>query len=259
MTIEIDALRKSLCTAFCNNVAVGTVDSKTVSISLPISSRDGDHVVAYATQTTGGWRVSDMGSTLMRLSYENDLSKLLTGARLKLFSSVLSESGLQEDDGEIFTEVPADSLSNALFTLGQGVIRLEDLGLWTQNRVESTFYDDLRSVITSTVPAEDLIENYIVPNVQAAESYPVDFFIKTQSNPLYIFGVLNKDKAMLSTIIIQHLRASGTKFDAMIVYQDIDGIPRQHTKRLMSAANDTVASIDDLDAIKEKIQHRRTA
>lgn len=259
MTIEVDTLRKSLCAAFCNNVTVGAVDSKTVSISLPISGRDGDHVVAYATQTTGGWRVSDMGSTLMRLSYENDLSKLLTGARQKLFASVLSEGGLEEDDGEIFTEVPADSLSHALFTLGQGVIRLEDLGLWTQNRVESTFYDDLRTVIAGVVPAEDIIENYIVPNVQAAESYPVDFFIKTQGNPLYIFGVLNKDKAMLSTIIIQHLRAAGIRFDAMVVYQDIDGVPRQHAKRLMSAANDTVASIEDSDAIKEKIQHRRAA
>ncbi|TCT10954.1 uncharacterized protein DUF1828 [Paralcaligenes ureilyticus] len=195
----------------------------------------------------------------MRLSYENDLSKLLSGARQKLFTSVLLESGLQEGDGEIFIEVPADSLSHALFTLSQGVIRLEDLGLWTQNRVESTFYDDLRRLIVETVPTEDLAEDYIVPNVPAAENYPVDFFIKTNGNPLYLFGVLSKDKAMLSTIIIQHLRASGAKFDAMIVYQDIDSIPKQHTKRLMSAANDTVASIDDHDAIKEKIKHRRAA
>ncbi len=259
MTIETNALRENLCAAFCNNVEVGVIDSETVSISLPLSGRDGDQVVAYATQMTGGWRVSDMGSTLMRLSYENDLSKLLTGARQKLFSSVLAESGLQEHDGEIFTEVPADALTGGLFTLGQGVIRLEDLGLWTQNRVESTFYDDLRAIIADIVPDADLVENYIVPNIEGAENYPVDFYIKTQRNPLYLFGVLNKDKAMLSTIIIQHLRASGAKFDAMVVYQDIDAVPRPHTKRLMSAANDTVASIGERDAIKEKIEHRRAA
>ena len=76
----VEALRESLCATFCRDVAV-VQRAGALAVSLPIAGRDGDHLTAYVTPTTGGWRVSDKGATLMRLSYENDIAKLLTGAR----------------------------------------------------------------------------------------------------------------------------------------------------------------------------------
>ncbi|SFB74546.1 protein of unknown function DUF1828 [Polaromonas sp. OV174] len=229
------------------------------AISLPIVGRDGDHLTAYVSTQTGGWRVSDMGATLMRLSYENDLSKLLTGARKKLFLSVLQESGLTEDDGEIFIDVPADALSKGLFSLGQGATRVEDLGLWTRTRVESTFNDDLKAVLLDVVGQDDLVEGYEVPGISNSENYPVDFYIKTPGLPLYVFGVQNRDKARLTTIILQHLAAQTQKFNSMVVYSDVDEIPKLDAKRLMNATNDSVASIADRDVIAAKIVHRMAA
>jgi len=195
----------------------------------------------------------------MRLSYENDLSRLLSGARERLYLAILEESGLKEDDGELFTEVALDGLVTGLFALAQGVLRVEDLGLWTRTRVESTFSDDLRTLLRSIVGAEELIENYEVPGLPNAESYPVDFCIKTSGVPLYIFGIQNKDKARLTTIILQHLAKHQQDFNSMVVYSDVDEIPKADTKRLMNAANDAVASIDDADVIRSKITHRLRA
>lgn len=226
------------------------------AVSLPIVGRDGDHLTAYVSDQTAGWRVSDMGATLMRLSYENDLPKLLTGARKKLFLAVLQEAGLTEDDGEIFIEVPADALSKGLFALGQGATRVEDLGLWTRTRVENTFNDDLRSVLLDIVGVNGFIEGYEVPGISNSENYPVDFYVKTPGLPLYVFGVQHRDKARLTTIILQHLSAHNQKFNSMVVYSDVDDIPKIDAKRLMNAANDAVASIGDSIVIRSKIAHR---
>ena len=258
MTATAEALRESLCATFCRDVAVVQREGA-LAVSLPIVGRDGDHLTAYVEPTTGGWRVSDKGATLMRLSYENDLSKLLTGARERLFNTVLQESGLQEDDGELFTEVPADALSMGLFSLGQGTTRIEDLGLWTRNRVESTFTDDLRAVLIEAVGHDNVVEGYEVPGLPGAENYPVDFFVRTPGAPLYIFGINNKDKARLATIILQHLAAYTQRFNSMVVYSDVDDIPKADARRLMIAANDAVPSITERDGIKAKIAHRMAA
>ncbi len=258
MNATVESIRSSLCSSFCRDVVV-VERAGELAISLPIVGRDGDHLTAYVSPTTGGWRVSDKGSTLMRLSYENDLSKLLAGARERLFNTVLQECGLQEDDGELFIDVAADALSMGLFALGQGAARIEDLGLWTRTRVESSFADDLRSLIIEAAGAENVIEGYEVPDLPSAESYPIDFYIRTPREPLYVFGVGSRDKARLATIILQHLAAHDQKFNSMIVYADIDDIPKPDTKRLMVAANDSVPSITERNGIRAKIAHRMAA
>lgn len=217
MSETADTIRKTLCAAFCEDVAV-TERLGMSAVSLPILGRDGDHLTAYVEPMTAGWRISDKGATLMRLSYENDLNKLLSGARERLYSTVLLESGLQEDDGEIFAEVPLDGLTIGLFSLARGVARIEDLGLWTRSRVESTFSDDLRELLREIAGADRIIENYEIPSLPSAESYPIDFYVQTPGVPLYIFGIQNKDKARLTTIILQHLTQQGQDFNSMVIY-----------------------------------------
>ncbi len=258
MTEAAEAIRESLCATFCKDVAVHQRASG-VAVSLPLVGRDGDHLTAYVSAATGGWRVSDMGSTLMRLSYENDLSKLLTGARDRLYQTVLKESGLLEDDGELFVEVPAAELSRGLFTLGQGVTRVEDLGLWSRTRVESTFKDDLREIVIAAAGSDKVIEDYQVPDIPGAENYPVDYFVNTPREPLFVFGVSNRDQARLSTIVLQHLQSHHLRFNSMVVYSNIDDIPRPDQKRLMIAANDSIPSIGERSSIVAKIQHRMAA
>lgn len=255
MNIDIEALQSSLCRTFCSDVSVMVRDDK-LSVSLPMSARDGDRMTAYLSPIAGGWRVSDMGTTMMRLSYENDLGRLLTGARGQLFETILKENGLFEDDGELYLDVPADALTRGLFTLGQGLTRVEDIGLWTRNRIESTFYEDLKELLREFVPSQDMDEGYIVPGLPSAESYPVDYLIRTGGRPLYLFGVNGKDKAMLTTIILQHLQQSSHSFESMVVCANIDEIPKQDRRRLMNAANDVIPYIQDAPAIRKKIEHR---
>ncbi|WP_431286369.1 DUF1828 domain-containing protein [Roseateles chitinivorans] len=143
-------LQERLCELVCQEMQLVERRGQWM-VSLPFEGRDGDHLVAHLTQQGDGWRISDRANTLMRLSYENDLPKLLSGARGRLYEQVMRESGISEDDGELFIIVGADDLARGLFRLGRGMSRLEDLGLWSRGRVESTFYDDLNSVLRNVV------------------------------------------------------------------------------------------------------------
>lgn len=260
MSIDLGKIRKDLCGRLCEEIAVQSFGQggDEFRVSLPLVGRDGDHVVAYVKPVAGGWRVSDMGSTMMRLSYDNDLGKLLSGGRLKLFETILSESGLKEDDGELFAEVPLDAVARGLFVLGQGVTRVGDLGLWTRTRVDSTFWEDLTSAVMGAA-GEAVEAQYIIPGLPKSESYPIDYFIKTSGRPLYLFGVPSREKAMLTTIIIQYLREHQQHFDSIAVFSDMDQVPKQDIRRLMNAANDVVPSIEDTEAIQRKILDRIAA
>ncbi|HRL20325.1 MAG TPA: DUF1828 domain-containing protein [Alcaligenes sp.] len=259
MNLNLDALRTELCHAFCNHVEVAAHSPDEAVIHLPMTARDGDYLSAYVQTSGGGWRISDKGITMMRLSYEHDLDRLLVGARERLYQTVLKETGLQDEDGELFLYVPANALINGLFALAQGIIRIEDMGLWTRTRIESAFYEDLRHIIESFVPQELRVETYSVPEVPDAAHYPVDYLIKTPGKPLYLFGVLNRDKARLATIILQHLSRHAPPFDSMVVYADMDDIPKPDVRRLIAAANDIVPSIHDKDIVLQKIKHRLAA
>lgn len=258
MNINIQDLQKSLCSSFCRDVIVSKNQEKIV-VSLPLVARDGDRLNAYIVPTNSGWKVSDMGTTMMRLSYDHDLSKLLSGSRLDLFESTVSESGLKEDEGEIFVETSGDNLVKGIFNLGQGITRIEELGLWTRSRVENAFYDDLTRIVYDSAPVGSILQDFILKDVPSAKDYPIDYRIETVGRPLFIFGVNSRDKARLTTIILHYLQQQNVSFDSMAVCSNIDDLPKPDRNRLMNAANDIVANIEDKAAIKKKIEHRLVA
>lgn len=254
MMIDIDTLKNQLCTAFCTSIDVRQHQQGAI-VSLPLYDRDGDAFTVYLDSHAGGLQLSDIGNTLMRLSYEHDVDKLLSGSRGKLFDMIVGDAGAIADDGELLLQTPADRLIPALFSFGQMMSRISDLSLWSRQRTASTFHDDLKYALAKILPTTDILEDFIVPNLQGASHYPVDFVIKSD-RPLYVFGAHNKDKARLVTIVLQYLKMHHVNFDSLVVCANVDELPRQDVSRLMSAANDVVPDFSELDVLEEKIKHR---
>ena len=251
-------LQQHLCTMLCREVQVVERRGQ-LMVSLPFEGRDGDHPVVHLSQEGEGWRLSDLAKTLMRLSYENDLSKLLSGARGKLYEQVLRECGVSDQDGELVVKAGAEELVQGLFRLGRCICRLEDLGLWSRGRVESTFYDDLNSVLRDVVGGDRLIRDYVDPDVPASENYPIDFYVQGARAPLYLFGVKGADKARLTAITLQHLKTYAGNFDSLVVVNDLGDVSKADIERLAKVANDMVFGLDDKRAIRDKIDHRLRA
>ncbi len=250
-------LEETLCRALCGSVKVQKRGEALWQVATPWTFPDGDGYSIYVSPApTGGLRVSDQGLTMMRLSYENDIAKLREGTRGRLLTQVLADAGLSEDEGEFYLDATADELGASVLRMGQALTRVHDLTFLNRLRVESTFYEDLREKLQAVVGVERLTEGYTVPGVANASDYPVDYFVSGGAAPLYLFGVPNRDKARLATIILQHLIAAGQEFNSMIVFQNMADLPRPDLSRLTNAANDMIDSLDATNDFERKLLRR---
>ena len=257
MTMDTEQLKEVLCKSLCEQAEVRLSEEGLWKVMTPFSFPDGDAYSLYVKHLpTGGLRVSDAGLTLMHLSYDNDLDKLRDGTRGKLLQQILAETDLIEEDGEFFIDSPADQIGLSVFRFGQALTRVHDLTFLNRLRAESTFYEDLRELLKDIVGQDRLREAYVVPEVPRGGDYPVDYFVSDSATPLYLFGVPNRDKARLATIILQHLIAAGRDFNSMIVFQNMSDLPRADVSRLTNAANDQVDSLDATDDLRRKLLRR---
>nr|WP_244103431.1 DUF1828 domain-containing protein [Burkholderia gladioli] len=227
---------------------------------MPLTETDGDYVTVWARSTLGGWRLEDAGSTLMRISYDSDVSSLLRGPRRSLLDKMLLEYGARLDEsGQVVSESSEADLGHSLLRFGQAILRANEVKAWSRQRVASTFLEDLKSNLVEIVGADRVMQNYSVPGVPSADDYQVDFAIDGAREPLFVFGVSSKDRARLATIVLQHLQQHLQSFNSIVVFQNASEIGTGDLRRLMNAANDMVDSIDARDALERKIRHRLAA
>jgi len=250
-------LSNLLCSQLCASAKVVEWKSGIWRIQTPFLFPDGDSYVLYIQQLPNGkFKLSDMGNSLMHMSYESDIQKLRDGTRARLLEQILAGSDVLEDDGEFYVETSLNEIGSSIFQIGQALTKVHDLSFLDRVRGENTFYDDLRALLHTCLKEDQLHENYIVPDIPRAKEYPVDYHISGGSLPVYLFGVPNKDKAQLTTIILQYLNGAQCCFTSMIVFQDMEKLSRPVVSRLTNAANDQIASLDAEQDLRRKINQK---
>jgi len=252
--MKINEVKQLLCNSFCRDIGFKETRNGAI-VSLPIFDMDGDAFSIYLSEITGGWRLSDGASTVMRLSYENDLDTLLKGSRFDLFNNYVVEAGAEYDDGEFTMQIPADQLVMGLFEFTRLLNRISDLALLKQHRVVSTFKDQLREALFSLLPSDQIHENYRVPGLPNADDYVIDYMVEAET-PLFLFGASNKDSVRLSIITMQYLEKHDINFNSLVILEDSSKLPTQDLNRLMIAANDIIPNLHEMQAIEKKIKHR---
>ncbi|MCA0246317.1 MAG: DUF1828 domain-containing protein [Proteobacteria bacterium] len=251
-------MEKSLCEALCAEVRIVARPNNVFAVSTPLTFPDGDSLPIFLRRLPeGGVEFTDMGNSLMRLSYETDAPALREGTRGRILSQLLAEFGLEDRRGELVLAVPGHQTGLGVFKFSQALTRVHDLSFLNRVNVESTFYEDLRKDLEEIVGDRRMILNYTVPAI--GPDYPIDYFIPGSRLPLYVFGVPNQDKARLATIVLQHLLSNGQIFDSAVVFRDADLLPRRDFNRLANVANDIVTSADATEDLTRKIKHRLAA
>lgn len=128
MNLDIEKLRNSLCELMCAEVNIIARKRNLLLLETPFAFSDGDPYQLYIKELPGGiLRLTDMGHTLMHLSYENDLDKFRDGTRGKLFEQIKSETHIEENNGEFFIDTPIANLGFNIFRLGQALTKINDL------------------------------------------------------------------------------------------------------------------------------------
>jgi len=257
VTIDTTALRELLCARLCEDVGVSERPDGELMLRTHFTFPDGDgYPFHLAESPAGGLRLSDLGHTLMHISYEHDIDTFLTGTRRMLLDQIVGESGINYEAGVFSVDTSTELLPAAIFGFGQALTRIYDLTLLSRTNVGSTFYDDLADYLTSFIDDAKLERDYL-PQVPNAEAYPVDYRIEGSSNlPLFLYGVPNRDKARLTTIMLAYFHLYRLEFESIIVFENQAEIPRSDLARLSDVGGEMISSLESTTDLNRKVLRR---
>jgi len=245
VNLDINKLQSTLCQLMCAEVKIRFKNDKLLAVETPFYFADGDPYQIYIKEMPGGIvRLTDMGHTMMHLSYENDIDKFREGTRGKLFEQIKAETFVDETEGEFFIDTPIETLGFNIFRLGQAMTKINDLTFLNRARAESTFYEDLKEQLYKVVGEEKITNDYYYEDMDNSRDYPIDYKIEGKTDPLFLFGIPNRDKARLTTIILERLLRATTDFDSLLIFSDQGSIPKQDLARLSNAGGEMIASLD---------------
>ncbi len=259
-TLDPDALQKLLCERLCEDVRVERRPDGALMLRAHFRFPDGDGYPIHLCQApAGGLRLSDRGHTLMHLSYEHDVDMFMDGTRAMLLERILTESGLQWEGGALCLDTAPERLPEALFRFGQALTRVYDLTFLSRSNVGSTFYDDLADLLRQLVD-EDKMQRDYRPDVPNADAYPVDYRIEGKDGvPLFLYGVPNRDKARLTTVMLSHFHRHALDFESIVVFEDQAEMPRMDLARLSDVGGEMVASLESREDLARKLRWRIAA
>lgn len=254
MSLDLNKLKETLCHLMCAEVRVVPKKSGLLAVETPFFFADGDPYQIYIKERPGGiLRLTDMGHTMMHLSYENDIGKFREGTRGRLFEQILAETSVQEEDGAFYMDTPLANLGYAIFQLGQALTKLNDLTFLNRARVESTFYEDLDEQLHRLINEDKIEKDYYYPQMENAQDYPIDYKIEGKHAPLFLFGIPNKDKARLATITLERLLRANADFDSLIIFSDQGALPKADLARLTNVGGEQIASLDAEEDLRRKL------
>ena len=257
MNIDVEILQKNLCSLLCAEVQVRAKNGNLLAIDTPFYFADGDPYQLYIKEMPGGiLRLTDMGHTLMHLSYENDIEKFREGTRGILLSQIKSETLIEEEEGEFYIETELGNLGSNLFRLGQALTKINDLTFLNRARAESTFYEDLTEQLFRIVGQENVIKDYFYDGMDNAMDYPIDYRVEGKYSPIFLFGIPNRDKARLATIILERLLRAKADLASLLIFSDQSSIPRQDLARLSNAGGEMIASLDAESDFSRKLSRK---
>lgn len=255
MALDYALLEKTLCERLCVNVRIHTRGDGVHMLDTPFTFPDGDHYPIYLSETrTGGVVLSDRGHTLMHISYEHDVDVFFVGTRAALREQVVRETGIQEKEGVFSVEVSPEQLADALFHFGQALTKVYDLTILSRAHVASTFYEDLKAMLFTMVDSDKIEADYVPLEISDGSNYPVDYRLWSErERPVFLYGVPNRDKARLTTIMLSHFLLEGLSFESVIVFENQQEIPRLDLARLTNVADTAVASLDAEEDLRRKL------
>ena len=192
----------------------------------------------------------------MHLSYEHDIDSFMDGTRGMLLERIMGESGLQWDGGALCFDTIPDRLPEAVFQFGQALTRVYDLTFLSRSNIGSTFYDDLADLLFRWVDETKIQRDY-EPEVPNAQAYPVDYRIEGKDNvPLFLYGVPNRDKARLTTIMLSYFHLHELRFESILVFENQPEIPRMDLARLSDVGGDMISSLESHEDFNRKLLQR---
>ena len=231
---------------FNSHVAVREKRPGVLQLIAPLFHEDGDMMDVFLDVPKNGTdapqklRVSDHGLTLMRLSYTFDID---TPNKERIFHRILAENGVSEANGELFMEAMPDTLYTALLQFSQAVSKVCNMRYFKREVLASLFEEMLAEFIQADLPRFNPRQT-ILP-IPDRDDLEVDWELRPNGIPLYLFAVKDANRARLATISCLEFQRHRLKFKSIAVHEDVDKLPRKDRNRLTNACDKQFTSLNE--------------
>lgn len=242
MRLDAQVLQSRLSSAVGSQVEVRPFAEGVARVEAPFVFADGDHLVIRLREADGRYEWSDYGHTLMHLSYEMDVDTISSGKRGELFAQALSRSDVEDREGELVLRADEEELGVSLLRFAQALIHISDLDYLTQERVRSTFVEDVKRLMRERFSERAHID-YVDPEHDRQGQYPVDCLLDQARRPVAVFAVGNDDHCRDATITLQEFRAWGRELFSTAIFADQEQINRRVLARFSNAADKQFSSL----------------
>lgn len=243
--ISLDSLKEQ----FNGHVAFRERRPGVLQVLAPLFHEDGDMVDIFldlpqngaSANGSGKVRIGDHGLTLMRLTYTYDLD---TENKQRIFSRILSENRIQEQDGRLYIEAEPERIYPALLHFAQTIARVSSMQYYKREVIQNLFYEQLAEFIEEKLGAFNPRRGTLP--IADHDEYEVDYQFDIGSRPVYLFAVKDNDKARLATISCLEFQRRRIPFKGVMVHQDFEGgISKKDRTRITSASDKQFPSLDD--------------
>lgn len=227
-----------------------------LQLILPLYHEDGDMIDIFIETLNGNGvvRISDYGMTLMRLSYSFALD---TPNKERIFSRIISENQVHEDNGKLYLDTKPESLYPAILQFAQTVAKVSNMRLYKREVIQSLFYEMLAEVIEENLKMYNPSPN-VFP-LPERDDLEVDYLFDIKPYPVYLFGVKDSAKARLATICCLEFQRAKQKFKGFVVHEDFDNLSKKDRNRITSATDKQFISLDDFRSNAKQVFEREVA
>lgn len=238
----IEDLETKLSGAIGAAVAVTDVSPDVIQVHVPFVFADGDRLVVRLRRSSRGLEWTDIGHTMMHLSYELDLDSLDDGPRREIFESVTRRFEVEERAGEMVLGTRPETIGADLFAFSQALLEIADLRTLTRSRIRTTFRADLESLLTGSF-ADRLHRDWHHPEHDPDQLYAVDFLVNGLERPIAIFGVRDDANAGAATVSLLKMREWNVDLFATAVHADLGHVSGNAQARLTDAVDKQWSSL----------------
>ena len=190
-------MKKELCKAFCNGISVHEM-REGFAVMTPFDDTYGEPISVYVLgpNEDGLFSIVDAGTTIPML--EAGGVSLESETRLMTFNEIIKAHGASysETERQIYiANIEQSSLPGEILKFMALMLRVQDLGLLTWEKVENTFRDDVmerlrerfqgKTEFREQEPVSDQLSS-VTPDVviQAKEKEPVAVFIASNGQKI---------------------------------------------------------------------------
>jgi hypothetical protein len=250
--ISIDDVERDFRNSVCRDVRLKPEGINRYRVFTPFRHDDGDRVSLVLRREDDRWVLSDEGNTYMRLSYRFDDRALQTEGRRKIIDNAIDAANVQDVGGELRLWIDEQGYGNALYSLVQAVLRISDVTLLTREQVRSTFLEDVEKLVETLIPGPLRMRKWHEPKLDPEGRYPVDWYIRTDAVPLFLFALTSEDKVKDATITLHQFEKWNYEYRTVGIFQDQQEVSQKTLARFTDVAEKNFSA---LHGNEERIAH----